>query len=121
MKHTFRNRDGAKQTVHRDAHSPERVYIETETDDRAVLELNQRIRNEELVPQDIPNRYHEGDVVAFAFQFPTAMDYALVRRKEPELFARIEAGGDDGLRAGEQLSLLYPQYVVTHKRGDARR
>lgn len=121
MKHVFRNRDGARQTVARDAHNPSQVYILTETNDKAVLEKNHRIRTEQVYQQDSRNPLVDGDVVAFAFQFPTNMDYALVKRKEPDLFHRIEMGGDDGVRAAEALALLYPQYVVTHKREDRPR
>lgn len=121
MKHTFRNRDGARQTVARDAHNPSQVYVLTETNDKEVLEKNQRIRNEKLYQQDSRNPLVDGDVVAFAFQFPTQMDYVLLRRKEPELFHRIDMGGDDGIRAAEALALLYPRYVVTHKRDDRPR
>jgi len=122
MKHIFRDAgDGVQQRVHRDAHAPETVYVETLTADAAVLEHNAKVRSAELFPQDSPNRLHDGDVVAFAFQFPTTMDYAMVKRREPALFARIEAGGDDGIRAAESLSILYPAYVITTKRGDARR
>lgn len=120
MKKVIERRPNIRKSVMRDAHDPERIYVKLETNETPVIERNKAIRSAELLKQDSRNIFHEGDVIAFAFQFPTFYDYARVKRLEPELFARCEQGGDDGLRAAERLAILYPQYVTTTKRGDRR-
>lgn len=122
MKHIFSDHGGVRKTVMRDAHDPSTIAIKVETNDRPTLERNKQIRHSGLLMQDsrLP-LLPDGDVVAFAFQFPTIMDYQLLKNKESELFHQCELGGDAGLRAAERLSILYPQFVVITKRGDARR
>lgn len=122
MKHIFAEEDRVRKTVMRDAHDPERIYVKTETDERPTVEANQRIRSADMMRQDSRNPLVEGDVIAFAFSFPTMTDYNLLRRKEPELFDAVHRGDySERMRAAERLSILYPQYVTTTKRGDARR
>lgn len=122
MKYVYANKDGVKKTVMRDAHVPERIYVKTETNEKPAIEANQRIRSNDLMPQDSPHPFVEGAVIAFAFSFPTLADYKLLRKAEPDLFEAVHRGEySERMKAAERLSLLYPQYVTTTRRGDSRR
>lgn len=122
MKHVFRNDSGIRKTVARDAHAPEQVFVLTETDERDVLEKNKKIRSEELMRQGVRNPMVPGDYIAYAFQFPTIVDYNLAQKREPELFAQLHSDSDsERYAAAHKLSILFPGYVTTAKRGDARR
>lgn len=110
-----------RRTVMRDAHAPEQIAVRFDTNETPTVEQNKRIRGSSLLPQDSRNPFHPDDVIAFSFQFPTLHDLQRVRGLEPEIFGRLDAGGDEALRAAERLSLLYPQYVTITRRGDARR
>ena len=109
------------KTVMRDAHCPERIVIKTESDEVPVLERNKRIREAGVLMQDSRSPFADGDVIAFSFQFPTIFDYEMARSQHPELFERASKGGDESIRAGQRLAILYPQYVTITKRGDAAR
>lgn len=117
MKRTKRTHYGQK-TLARDGNT---VYVETVTNDRPVLERNQRIRNEGLmkIGQRVPAVDEHADI-STSFQFPTQMDYTLCKARHPELFARLDEGGEESIRAGEQLALLEPQYVTSIRRPDRR-
>ncbi len=119
MKKVLRNDGHVKQVVARDAHAPETVYVHTETDDRPVIERNKRIRSAGLMK--IGQRIRAVDEqaeVAVSFQFPSQMAYQLVRAQEPDLFEQATKGGEDAIRAGERLALLFPEYVTSIKRPD---
>jgi hypothetical protein len=58
----------------------------------------------------------DGDELTASFQFPSVMAYQLAKARYPDLFAQAEAGGSIGVRAGEQLALLLPEYVTMVKR-----
>lgn len=122
MKHVFANEGGVRKTVMRDAHDPERIYVKTETNEAPSIAANKRIRLNGLMRQDSKHPLVDGAVIAFAFSFPTVTDYALVKKAEPELFHTVFNGDySERMHAAERLSILYPQYVTTTKRGDARR
>lgn len=122
MKHIFSEGGNVRGTVMRDAHTPERIYVKTETNEEPAIEANKRIRSNDLMPQDSPHPFVDGAVIAFAFSFPTLTDYNLLRKAEPERFAAVHRGDySERMKAAEQLSLLYPQYVTTTRRGDSRR
>lgn len=122
MKEVYSQGNRVRKTIARDAHNPNIVYHETVTNEAPVIDRNQQIRSAGLLMQDSRNSLvPEGDVIAFAFQFPTTYDYYRVKKLEGELFDRIAKGGDDGLKAAERLSILYPQYVTITRRTDARR
>ena len=115
MKHQFYNTGRTKARVVRDAHAPEEIFVETVIDDDAQLERNAKIRNEELLPSGTRNPLIDGDVIAYAFSFPTHANYELVCREEPELMHRMQHGNEDErYRAAQRLAVLYPQYVITH-------
>ncbi len=114
-----RYRQGYKQTIARDAHAPETVYVETVTDDKEGLERNKKIRAAGLLKQGqrVPVIDEHAELTA-AFQFPTVMDYKLAKARYPEEFAWVEEGGEASIRAGEKLAFLLPEYVTMVKRGD---
>lgn len=118
MKLIKRTRYG-KQTIARDAHAPETVYVETVTNDKAGIERNRRIRGAGLmkIGQRVPVIDEHADV-STSFQFPSQMDYILCKARNPDLFAQLEQGGEDAIRAGERLALLEPQYVTSIRRQD---
>ena len=118
MKYTYAREGRVRKTVHRDAHAPEQLYIETVTDDAAVLERNKAIRSARLLERGAPGMLGEGDEMTAAFQFPSMTDYILAKKRFPEEFAQVERGGEDSVRAGEKLSILLPEYVTMVKRGD---
>ena len=118
MKKVLRNDNNVKATVHRDAHNPGVVYLETDINDTKALERNKAIRNEGLLPANSRNPLVDGDVIGYAFSFPTVKSYELVCKAEPELMHIAQKGNyDERMKAAHQLSILYPQYVITqHKK-----
>jgi hypothetical protein len=121
MKYAYADDGHTRKTVMRDAHAPEQVFVKTETRDRRVVEHNTRVRNAGLALAGMRNALIPGDVIEVAFQFPSHADLGMVQAAEPDLFAAIQTGGEDGARAGRRLAILYPQYVTTVPRADARR
>ena len=102
-----------KKWLMRDAHD-DTVYVHTEVDNDAELELNKRIRSAGLMK--IGQRFTPIDDhadIAVQFQFPTTTDYHLARQKYPDIFAELDQGGDQSIKAGERLALLMPEYVTT--------
>lgn len=119
MKHTYFNTGVVKEQVVRDAHCPDEIYIHTEINDKKQLERLDRIRKEELLPSGTANPLVDGDVIGYAFSFPTHQNYMLVMEEQPDLMKQVQTGTDtERFSAARKLALLYPQYVITHhKRG----
>jgi hypothetical protein len=116
MEHYTRKDPQVKQRVVRHAHAPEEVWVETRTNVKKIAERNAKIRNDRLLVQGKASPFADGDELTAAFQFDTVMAYQLAKAKYPDLFAQAEAGGEIGVRAGEQLALLLPEYVTMVKR-----
>ena len=122
MKHVFHKSPNARKTVMRDAHDPEKIYVKTETNEKPGLNANERIRSAGLMPTDKKTGLADGGEIAFSFSFPTEMDYKIAKARDPELFRQLSQGSDEErIRAAERLSFLYPQYLTSVRRGDARR
>ena len=121
MRHTYHEHAGVRKTIHRDAHDPGRIYLETVTNDARGLAMNERIRKAALLQQGDENPLVDGAEMTAAFSFPTITDYNLAKRKHPDLFAKLEEGGSAAIHAGESLSVLMPEYCVMVRRGDAKR
>lgn len=104
----------------RDAHDPDRVYVQITSEDDAVLERNRAIRNARLmqIGQRAPALGDEHADVSASFQFPTVTDFQLAKAKHPDIFAELELGGEHSIRAGEKLAILFPQYVTMVRRRD---
>lgn len=98
----------------RDRHQPGRVYAHVESVQQPVLERNQKIRGAGLLKRGgALKAVDEGADLGIAFQFPGVIEYHAARQKYPDIFAQLEQGGDDAVRAGERLALLMPQYVTS--------
>lgn len=122
MKHVFHESPNVRKTVVRDAHCPEEIYVKTETNEEPGVEAAKKIRSNELMKTDQKTGLADGGVIAFSFSFPTVMDFVLARKRDPDLFRQLSHGTDDErIRAAEKLEILYPQYVTTVRRKDARR
>lgn len=122
MKEVYSRKGGVTKTIARDAHDPTKVYHHTHTDERETLANNERIRSEGLLKQGSKSKFAAGDDIAYAFQFPTVTDYRMAKQLEPELFATVETGTDtERYAAAFKLSLIFPGYVTTTRRGDAPR
>lgn len=120
IKHTLHASPRYRQRLITHAHEPERIWVETVTNERPALERNQAIRNAGLLQRGAPNPFADGDEIVVAFSFPTLIDYRLARAKYPDLFEQAERGGSIGVRAGEALAILFPGYVTTIRRPDAK-
>ncbi len=118
IKHTLHQSSSYRQRLITHAHEPERIWVETVTNERPALERNQAIRNAGLLPQGTPNPFADGDEIVVGFSFPTLIDYRLARAKYPDLFEQAERGGHPGVLAGERLALIFPGYVTTIRRTD---
>ena len=115
MKHVFIDQRDKRATVMRDAHAPELIYLKTEIHDAEALARNARIRGERLLQQGARNPLIEGDVIGYAFSFPTVQNMEMVKRAEPDLWLQVTTG-DEASRfaAARKLAVLYPEYVITH-------
>jgi hypothetical protein len=118
LRHLLHNSQRYRQRLITHAHEPEKIWVETQTNEAPVLERNTEIRNAGLLKQGARNPFADGDEIVVAFQFPTLIDYRLARAKYPDLFLQAERGGHLGIQAGERLALLFPGYVTTIRRGD---
>ena len=115
MKHTYFDTGTVKATVVRDAHCPEEIYIETKVNDKRQLHINDRIRKEELLPSGTASKLVDGDVISYAFSFPTVQNYEMVKDAQPDLMQQVQYGEDsERLAAALKLAVLYPQYVISH-------
>ena len=115
MKHTFYDTGTVKGKVHRDAHDQGKIYVETQIDDKRQIERNTKIRNEELLPSGSRSAFMDGDVIAYAFSFPTVQNYDLCKKEQPDLMKQAQTGTDtERFQAARRLAILYPQYVISH-------
>ena len=114
MKHCYFNDGTVKGTIARDAHDQSKIYMHTEIDDKKQLDINQKIRNEGLLPSGSASKLMDGDVIAYAFSFPTIQNYEMCKRDQPDLMRQVEKGTDtERMTAARKLAILYPQYIIT--------
>lgn len=114
MKYEYFNDGTVKSKIVRDAHDQSKIFIETKIDDKKQLDRNQAIRNEGLLPSGSASKLMDGDVISYAFSFPTVQNYELCKREQPDLMRQVEKGTDtERFAAARKLAILYPQYIIT--------
>ena len=106
-----------RKTAITDSHIPGVVYRHVETNETPCVEANKAIRSCELLKQDSPSKFVDGDVIAFAFSFPSHADFMILSRDEPDLMDDLINGTNaEVLKAAQTLAILYPQWVTSTKK-----